>query len=76
MSNNHARFQGKCHHCRKYEHREVDCWEKYVRPRDKQEKNNQAAKEVTDNKEQVTSVAFYVEDDDESQESQEYQYDP
>ena len=64
------RFQDKCHHCGKYGHWKVDCWEKYGRPDDHKEQSNQPVEEVTDNEEQVALVRFYIEDNVEFQETE------
>ena len=68
MSNSCGRFQGKCHHCRKYGHLEVDCWEKYGRPG-----NNQVAEGVVEQEEEVALVGFSLEDNDEPQDNQDDQ---
>ena len=70
MNNSHGRFQGKCHHCGKYGHREADCWEKHGRPG-----NNQAAEETVEQEEEVALIGFSLEADDEPQDNQDNHYD-
>ena len=65
MSYSRVKFQGKCHHYRKYGHREVHCWEKHRRPVTNQDQKSQAAEEVVDQEEEVDLVGSYVENVDE-----------
>ena len=73
MMSSCSKFQGKCHHCGKYGHREMNCWEKHGRPGNNQDQNNQAAEDEDEDEqeEEVALVGFSLRDDDEPQDDQE-----
>ena len=77
------KFQGKCNHCGKYGHKEVQCWAKHGRPGRTEDQVNQAVEDANDDEEEMVLMAWSSgmeevdeNNDDEGEEQQDQEPDP